>query len=150
MHAAGNPCPYLCTAPSGPRLALLAALLRRCALRARLCAGGAALAPPRDVTLAAGPPGEAAALGALGPGPRPACRPHRATATTRVPAHPRSLPSPPLGSAFTFGPLRRREGTRPGRAHTLGGGSGERRLGRAYGSCSSNCRDANPLHGGGD
>lgn len=55
--------------------ALLSARLPRCALSPRLRAPGAALAPPREVTLAAGPPGEAASPGALGPRPFPACRP---------------------------------------------------------------------------
>lgn len=93
----GGPAPYLCTAPSGPRRALLAARLRRCALRARLRAGGAALAPPRDVTLAAGPPGAAAAPGPSDLVPaRPAApagelqgRPGR-TFSAQVRAHPGS------------------------------------------------------------
>lgn len=90
----------------GPRGALPAARLRRCALRARLRAGGAAPAPPRDVTLAAEPPGAAAAPGALGPRPRPACRPRggklrgrpRRTFRGQVRAH-GAQSRPPAGSA---------------------------------------------------
>lgn len=44
---------------------------RRCALCARLRARPAALAPPREVTIAAGPPGASASLQALRPGPPP-------------------------------------------------------------------------------
>lgn len=150
-----DPRPHLCTAPSGPRRALPAARLRRCTLRSRLRAPAAALAPPREVTLAAGPPGAPAAPGALGPRPRPARRPRGGTplpspaapSSARVPG-PAPRPRPPA-SSFSSGTRGRRQGARLCCARTLGEVLARGGLGRAYKSRSSNSA-ANPLPGGGD
>lgn len=71
--------------------------------------------------------------------------------TFRAQVRPHRAPSPPLaGSAFPARPLGRWVGTRPRRAHTRGEAPGRGRHGRAYGSCSSQRRAADPLPGGGD
>lgn len=75
MCVAQGPVPLPLYRSIGASGALLAARLPRCVLRLRLRAPSAALAPPREVTLAAGPPGAAALPGAVGPGSLPACRP---------------------------------------------------------------------------
>lgn len=139
MNAAGDPCPYLCTAPSG-----LGVRSSRSApmLRSPLSALGSAPGAPRWPlpVMSRSQPDLLARLPLPGPSdlvpdrraaPAGELRcPAGRTFSAQVGAHPAHSRTPP-GSAFPSGPLGRREGTRPRRAHTLrgrlrgGAGSGE-------------------------
>lgn len=127
VHAAGDPRPYLCTAPSG-----LGVRSWPLGSDAALSALGSAPGAPRwplpvmsrsqpdlQARLPLPGPSDFVPVRRAAPAGELRC-PAGRTFGARVRAHPAHSRTPP-GSAFPSGPLGRREGTRPRRAHTLRG-----------------------------